>query len=95
MTWTVTAEHFAKLRTAHHEVLLRGIGLQRRFRADHATLSYAEALKMTFCERIETTIRKRWLLFAGGVARQSKERLPSRVMFGTIAGGENPRLGGQ
>ena len=31
--------------------------------------------------------------FAGAVIRQSKERVPSRVMFGTMAGGENPRLG--
>ena len=54
-----------------------------------------QALKMTRCESIDTTIRKRRLFFAGGVARQSKERLPSRVMVGTIAGVENLRPGGQ
>ena len=51
--------------------------------------------KITRCKSIETTIRKRWLLVAGAVARQSKERLPSRVMLRTMADGENPRPGGQ
>ena len=62
---------------------------------DHTTLSYAKAPKRTRCESIETATGKRRLFFAGAVARQSKERLPSPVMFGTIAGGENPRPGGQ
>ena len=92
VTWTLRAKHFANLRTAHHQVLLRVIGFHRRLRTDHTTLS---ALTTTSCESIETTIRKRRLFFAGNVARQSKERLPSRVMFGTIAGEENPRPGGQ
>ena len=39
VTWTLRAEHFAKLRTAHHQVLLRVIGFQRRVRTDHTTLS--------------------------------------------------------
>ena len=38
---------------------------------------------------------KRRLFFARGVARQSKEQLSSRVMFGTIAGRGNPRPDGQ
>ena len=50
---------------------------------------------MTRCENIKTTIRKRRLFFGGGLARQSKERLPNRVMFGTMADGENPRPGVQ
>ena len=48
---------------------------------------------MTRSESIETAIRKRRFFFAGSMARQSKERLPSRVMFGTMTGGENPRPG--
>ena len=92
---TLSAKHFAKLRTAHHQVLLRVIGFERRVCADHATLSYAKALKMTRCKSIETTIRKRRLVFLGAEARPSKVRLPSQVMFGTIAGGENSRPGGQ
>ena len=93
VTWTLCAKHFAKLRTAHHQVLLRVIGFHRR--PDYTTLSYAKALKKTRCESIETTIRKRRLFFAGAVARQNEGRLPHRVMFGTMAGGENPRPGGQ
>ena len=61
----------------------------------HATLSYAKALKMARCESVETTIRKRPLFSAGAVARQSKERMTSGVMFETMAGAENPRPGGQ
>ena len=33
------------------------------------------------------------LLFAGAVQRMTDERLTHRVMFGTMAGGENPGLG--
>ena len=50
---------------------------------------------MTRCESIETTIRERRLFFGGVVARQSKERLPSQVLIGTMAGGENPGRGEQ
>ncbi|CAN0467430.1 unnamed protein product, partial [Laminaria digitata] len=51
---------------------------------------------MTRCESIEPTIlRKRRLFFAGAMVRQNEGRIPRRVMFGTIAGGENPRPGGQ
>ena len=41
------------------------------------------------------TILKRRVGLAGAVARQSKERLPSRVSFGTMARGKNPRSGGR
>ena len=37
------------------------------------------------------TISKRRLLFAATVQRTTNERLARRVMFGTMAGGENPR----
>ena len=53
-------------------------------------MSYAKALKKAQCESVETTIRKRRLLFAGAVQRTHNERLTRRVMFGTMAGGENP-----
>ena len=55
--WTLGIEHFAELRTAHHEFLLRNIGFQRRQRTDHL-MSYAKALKKAQCESVETTIRK-------------------------------------
>ena len=60
--------------------------------ADHL-MSHAKALKKAQCESAETTIPKRRLLFAGAVQRTHNERLTRRVMFGTMAGGENPGLG--
>ena len=56
-------------------------------------MSYAKALKKAQCESVEITIRKRRLLFAGAVQRTNNERLTRRVMFGTMAGGENPGPG--
>ena len=87
-TWTLGKEHFAELRTAHHRFLLRIIGFQRRQRTDHL-MSYAKALEKAQCESVETTNRKRSLLFAGAVQRTHNERLTRLVMFGTMAGGES------
>ena len=50
-------------------------------------MSYAKALKKEQCESIETTIRERRLLFAGGMQRN--QPLTRRVMFGTMADREN------
>ena len=92
VTWTLGKEHFAELRTAHHRFLLRIIGFQRRQRTDHL-MSYAKALKKAQCESVETTIRKRRFLSAGAVQRMTNERLPHRVMFGTLVGGDRPGPG--
>ena len=91
VTWALGLEHFAKLRTAHHNLLPRIIGFQRRQRTDHR-MSYAKALKKAQCESVETTTRKRRLLFAGAIQRMTNERLTHRVVFGTMAGG-NPGPG--
>ena len=56
-------------------------------------MTYAKALKKTQCESVRTTIRKLWLLFAGGVQWTNDERLTHRVVFGTMAGAEKPRSG--
>ena len=56
-------------------------------------MSYAKALKKAQCESVETTIRKRRFLSAGAVQRMTNERLPHRVMFGTLAGGDRPGPG--
>ena len=56
-------------------------------------MSYAKALKEGQCQNVETTIRKRRPLLAGAVQRTTNERLARRVMFVTIAGGENPGPG--
>ena len=92
VTWTLGQEHFAELRTAHHNFFPRIIGFQRRQRTDHL-MSYAKALKKAKCESVETTIHKRRLFFSGAVQRTTNERLTHRVMFGTLAGGENPGPG--
>ena len=93
VTWALGVEQIAILRTAHHNLLLRIIGFQRRQRTDHR-MSYGKALKKAQCERVETTIRKRrLLLFAGSVQRTTSERLTYRVVFGTMAGGVNPGRG--
>ena len=39
-------------------------------------------------ESIETTVRRRRVLFAGFVARMGEDRLPRRVMFGEMLGDE-------
>ena len=89
VTWTLGKEHSAEsLRSAHHRFLVRVIDFQRRQRTDHL-MSYAKAQ----CESVETTIRKRRLLYAGGVQRTHNEGLTRRVMFETMAGGENPGPG--
>ena len=56
-------------------------------------MSYAKALDKAQCESVETTIHKRRLLFVGAVQRTHNERLTRRVMFGTMAGWENPGPG--
>ena len=84
VTWTIGKEHIAELRTVHHRFFLQTIGFQRRQRTDHL-MSYAKILKKAQCESVETTIRKRRLLFAGGVQRTNNEWLTDRVMFGTMA----------
>ena len=92
VAWALGLEHSAKLQTAHHNLLLRIIVFQSRERTYHH-MSYAKALKKAQCESVETTIRKRRLLFAGAVRRTGKKRLTHRVMFGTMADGVNPGRG--
>ena len=57
-------------------------------------LSYREVLERTGSERIETTIRKRQLGFAGALVRQGDSRLIKRVMFGRLAV-QGPKRGGR
>ena len=45
-------------------------------------------------ESIEATLRRRWILFAGFVARMEDTRLPKYVMFGEMVGGAGC-VGGQ
>ena len=88
-------KHFSKLRKAHHQSLLRVFVFQRRRCATDATPAYAKAFKMTSSESIGTTIGKWRLVSAAAVGRRSKKPLSSRLLFGTMAGGENLKPGGQ
>ena len=94
-TWTLRQEHYAKLRTVHHRVLLRIIGAQRK-RPDHRMTSYNRALEITRCESSETTLRTRRLfLWAGTLLRMSGGRLPKRIMFGNLEGAVQRGRGGK
>ena len=84
-TWTLRQEHYAKLHTVHHRVLLRIIGAQRK-KPDHRMASYNRALEITRRESIETMLRTRRLLWAGTLLRMSSGRLPKRIMFGNLEG---------
>ena len=79
------SQEFSSLCTAHHKLLLRIIGFRRKDRIGYKPLSYREVLERTGSERIETTIRKRQLGFAGALVRQGDSRLSKRVMFGRLA----------
>ena len=62
------------------------IGCQKNNTADHL-IFYLGTLTKTGSESIEATLRRRWILFAGFVARIEDTRLPKCVMFGELAGG--------
>ena len=86
VTWSPRACHYDTLRRAHHSFLTRCIGWRKHNRADH-TISYLDTLIKTGSERIEATLRRRRILFAGFVARMEGTRLSKCVMFGEVVGG--------
>ena len=79
------SQDFSSLRTAHHRLLLPITGFRLKDRTGYKPLSYREVLERTGSERIETTIWKRQLGFAGALVRQGDSRLSKRVMFGRLA----------
>ena len=87
VTWTPSKADYGRLRKAHHQMLLRCLGSRKRKRENHI-LSYANALLRTDSESVETTVRRRRILFTGFVARMGEERLPRRVMFREMLGGK-------
>ena len=93
VTWSPRACHYDTLRRAHHRFLTRCIGWRKHHRADHP-IFYLDTLLKTGSESIETTLRRRRILFAGFVARMEDTRLPMCVMFGEMVGGEGC-VGGQ
>ena len=93
-TWTLRQEHYAKLRTVHHRVLLHIIGAQRK-RPDNRMTSYNRALEITRCESIETSLRTRRLLWAGKLTRMRGGRLPKQTMFENLEGAVPRGRGGK
>ena len=85
VAWSPNEADYDRLRKVHHQRLLRCLGWRKRNRKDHMQ-SYANALLRTDSESVETTVRKRRVLFAGFVARMGEERLLRRVMFREMLG---------
>ena len=93
MAWAQSNAHCRQLRTTHHKLLLRVIGC-RRVHGTYLKMSYAKALKKTWSQSVEATIRQRRLLFAEALARQGDKRLPKRLLFaGRLEGGGDPGAG--
>ena len=86
VTWSPPACHYDTLRRAHHSFLTRCIGWRKNNRAGHSSISYLVTLIKTGGQRIEATIRRRWILFVGYVARMEDTRLPKCMMFGKVVG---------
>ena len=85
-TWSPRAYHYDALRRVHHSFLTRCISLRKNNGADHP-VSFPGTLIKTGGKSIEATLRRRWILFAGFVARMEDTRLPNCVMFGELVGG--------
>ena len=85
--------HYDTLRRAHHSLLTCCIGWRKNNRADHP-ISYLYTLIKTGSESIETTIRRRRILFAGCLAHLEDTRLPKCVMLRKLVGGAGC-VGGQ
>ena len=75
VTWSPSKAVYERLRKVHHQMLLGCLRWRKRKREDHV-LSYAKALLRTDSESVETTVRRRSILFAGFVARMG-ERAPA------------------
>ena len=82
-TWTLRQEHYAKLRTVHHRVLLRIVGAQRKG-PNHRMTSYNRALEIIRCESIETMLHTRRFLWAGTLIRICGGWPPKRIGFGNL-----------
>ena len=80
--WSPSKADYDRLRKVHHWMLLGCPGWRKLKRED--CILYAP--RRTDSESVETTLRRRRILFAGFVARMGEERLPRRVMVGEMLG---------
>ena len=86
VTWSPRACHYDTLRRAHNRLLTRWIGWRKHNCADHP-ISYLDTFVKTGNVSIETTLRRRRILFARFVAHMKDTRLSKCVMFGELVGG--------
>ena len=82
VTWSPHACHYDTLRQAHHSFLTRCIRWRISNRTGHP-IYYLDTLIKT---GNKATLRRRWILFAGFVARMEDTRLPKCVIFGDWRG---------
>ena len=61
VTWSPSKADYGRLRKAHHQMLFRYLGSQKRKREDHI-LAYANALLRTDSASVKTTVRRRRVL---------------------------------
>ena len=92
-TWIPRACHYDTLHRAHHSSLTRCTGWRKNNHADHL-LSYLGTLMNTGGESIKAALRRRWILFAGSVARMGDTRVSKCMMFGELVRGAEC-VGGQ
>ena len=93
-TWTPLKGHYAKLLTTHHRMSLQILGARCKS-PNKRILSYEDALQRTKCEKIETTVRTRRLLWAGALLHMGDHRLPKRVMSGELENAKKRGPGGK
>ena len=93
-TWILRQEHYPKLRTVNHRVLICIIGTQC-IRLDYWMTSYNRALEITGCKSIQATLRTTRLLWAGALIRMSDGRLPKLIVFGNLGGAVRRGRGGK
>ena len=74
VTWSRRASHNDTLRQAHYRFLTRCIDWRNNNRTDHP-ISYLDTLIETVRESIKATSRRRWILFAGFVARMGSSTI--------------------
>ena len=93
VTWSPRACHYDILRRAHHSFLTHCIGWEKHNHADQPITSLDTLIK-TESDRIEATLRRRRIFFAGFVVIMEDSKLLKCVMFGELLGGAGC-VGGQ
>eukprot|EP00903_Cladosiphon_okamuranus_P019178 g17640.t1 len=92
VTWSPRRDHYRLLQTTHHKLLLRIIGHLRKRAPTGSCHTPTGAEEGRLPERGGHHPSTAHVL-AGAVARQPDKRLPKRLMFGELAGGEKQGKG--